>query len=105
MEAYLDHIENRADVFRCFDCHNHSCNYMVVAGVWNEAWPNCRLHKRILMSMARERYIEHKPACILCLECLQLRLGRKLRIGDFSDAPINKGIFLGFKLGEASARG
>lgn len=105
MEAYLDHIENRADAHRCFDCHNFGCSYMVVNGVWNEAWPNCRLHKRILMTMARERFIEHKPACELCLDCLQLRLERKLKIGDFSDVPINKGIFLGFELGAASTRG
>jgi len=63
-----------------FDCAACSVNtlhikeyYMVTDEVWNAAWPTGR--------------------GMLCIGCLEDRLGRQLTSDDFTDAPINQGYF------------
>jgi len=46
---------------------------MVTDEVWNAAWPTGR--------------------GMLCIGCLEDRLGRQLTSDDFTDAPINQGVF------------
>lgn len=102
MEAYLDNIRNREDVYRCFDCLKHCCGYMVTPAVWKKAWPKQDVHQQVLMFKTKVRSISYEPHCILCFRCLQQRLARKLKIEDFLALPINEGIFLGFEIGKAS---
>ena len=45
--------------------------YMVHDDLWRMAWP----------TIARRQ--------ILCMHCLELRLGRRLAAADFTDAPVN----------------
>ena len=41
---------------------------------------------------------------ILCLECFQEMIGRKLTIDDFPDLPINDSLHYGYKLGREEKR-
>ena len=52
--------------------------YMVKAEIWEQAWPG------------RGKSWHAVPGHeILCIGCLEQRLGRKLTRTDFTDAPIN----------------
>ena len=76
--------------FGCIDCGADE-QYMLVTGVWLEAFPD---YKTV--------FVERRKAGLhtcLCMECVESRLGRKLVIEDFVDAPINRKIFFGFRLG------
>lgn len=80
---YLDIIPKHtlyASHYYCQDCEADmpEC-YMVRNDVWEDA------------GMPRAGH--------LCLECLPKRLGRSLTIDDFTDAPINKMIHIGYQLG------
>jgi hypothetical protein len=64
----------------CFDCEmDIPQNYMVHDEVWE------------LAGLASN-------GGLLCFDCLENRLGRKLTIDDFSDKPINAEILFGYKL-------
>lgn len=76
-------------VFGCFDCRKNTCaNYMVEPSVWRQAFPNYAEVK----SCNRDLFVE------LCFDCLSRRLGRSLTLNDFSDAPVNEGVRLGYRL-------
>ena len=61
--------------FSCHDC-GHDCRRMdEMYMVWDVIW-------------AWATY-EHGSARLLCIGCLELRLGRQLRPRDFTQAPIN----------------
>jgi hypothetical protein len=68
-----------AMAFSCWDCNTCTlCNdeyYMVDNGVWE---------------VATEDFGGHG---MLCIGCLEARLGGKLVASDFPDYPINKGVF------------
>jgi hypothetical protein len=66
------------DTFACTDC-GHDTQfmheyYMVNDCVWYAA-------------------LEIDEATMLCIRCLETRIGRQLRSADFMDAPINWGVF------------
>jgi len=67
----------------CCDCgvgtHTIDEWYMVNAGVWNQAWAG-----------RRKSYHGKVPGQeILCIGCLEKRIGRALCRADFTDAPVN----------------
>jgi hypothetical protein len=69
----------------CFDCGvdtvaTGSDWYMVHNHLWKLAWPNTKQPS----GPAKKPFSE-----ILCLRCLELRLGRVLTRGDFTAAAIN----------------
>ena len=69
----------------CFDCGIDTLAtggdwYMVHNDLWKLAWPNTK--------QASGR-VEKPLSEILCLCCLESRLGRTLTPADFTDAPIN----------------
>lgn len=68
----------------CTFCSAFPDSYMVENSVWEEAG----FDKRELV----------------CLSCLRLHLGRSLKIEDFTEAPVNQPIFLGFMLGQQYGR-
>lgn len=76
--------------YGCIDCGADE-QYMVTQSVWQEAFPNYR-------TVHQARRAEGLHTC-LCLSCLESRLGRKLTIQDFIDAPINRTLFFGFRMG------
>jgi len=76
--------------YGCIDCGVDE-QYMVTAAVWKEAFPDYGV-------VHRERWAEGLHTC-LCLSCLESRLGRKLTIRDITDAPINRSLFSGFRMG------
>lgn len=76
--------------YGCIDCGADE-QYMVTQPVWQEAFPN-------YAEVFKERRAEGLHTC-LCLSCLESRLGRKLKMRDFVDAPINRNIFFGFRMG------
>jgi hypothetical protein len=61
----------------CVDCGVDTFvigeRYMVQDALWTKAWEGCHRPKRE----------------ILCIGCLEQRLGRRLVASDFQDAPIN----------------
>ena len=64
-------------MFECAACGVNTLHineyYMVTDEVWEAAWPGKR--------------------GMLCIGCLENRLGRELTAKDFTDAPINRGYF------------
>lgn len=64
-------------MFECAACSINTLHineyYMVTDEVWQAAWPRQR--------------------GMLCIGCLENRLGRELTASDFTDAPINRGVF------------
>ena len=64
-------------MFECAACGVNTLHineyYMVTDEVWQAAWPRQR--------------------GMLCIGCLENRLGRELTASDFTDAPINRGVF------------
>jgi len=58
--------------FKCMDCRKDTWNeyYMVYSRIWKKA--NSKLKDK------------------LCINCIESRLGRKLKKGDFTTLPINK---------------
>jgi hypothetical protein len=72
-------------VTRCCDC-GLGCNaagewYMVRDTVWELAWCGAR---------NRRKSWQHLPGQdVLCVGCLERRIGRTLCADDFTDAPIN----------------
>ena len=57
-------------------------NYMVHDHVWREAMGD-------------------NKAGFLCLDCLEIKLGRKLRLKDFQpELPVNDEIFFGYEMGK-----
>lgn len=65
------------EVFECAACSINTLHideyYMVTDEIWLTAWPDKR--------------------GMLCIGCLEDRLGRQLTSDDFTDAPINQGYF------------
>jgi hypothetical protein len=84
----------KSPTFRCHDCGNIACEYMVRDSVWNRAWPEYREKKALLVAEhPNERWKTH---LLLCFECLQRRLNRSLVPEDFDlHLVINHGILLG----------
>ena len=58
----------------CSQCKDLNEPYMVKHHIWAKAVKNKNV--------------------FLCISCLETNIGRKLKITDFLDAPINRGIFL-----------
>src|SRR5262245_46141152 len=69
-------------ISRCADCgvgtHSIDEYYMVKDHVWKEAWPG---------PIKSWHWVPGQQ--ILCIGCLEQRLGRTLVRTDFADAPIN----------------
>jgi hypothetical protein len=76
----------------CADCgidtiHTIDEWYMVDDDLWEQAWIGRR--------KSRKYWDENRPhpvyfrAEILCIGCLEARIGRTLVAGDFADAPVN----------------
>jgi hypothetical protein len=64
----------------CADCGLGTCGewYMVHEHVWEEAWRGRRKPWHAIEGQE-----------ILCIGCLERRLGRTLVAADFTDAPVN----------------
>lgn len=71
-------VEDKFKDFECVDCtiNTHYINeyYMVQFELWNSV-------------------MVHQNSGMLCIGCLEDRLGRTLTTNDFIEAPINYGIF------------
>lgn len=65
----------------CKECTNELDNFMLVPEVW---------------ALVSDKQSDH-----LCLTCAERLLGRPFQISDFTQAPINRGIMMGIKLGLA----
>lgn len=68
--AELARHEYEKNPSKCEDCGSFGLHYMLKKDVW-------------------ELTVETSPARLLCLPCVERRLGRKLVVADLSDAPIN----------------
>jgi hypothetical protein len=107
---FVQSIRVPSDWWRCFDCHEMGGEYMVHNHVWYTALPPQYEHqiRSKLLTAARANSVcslAHRPTGIplrLCLRCLEKRLGRKLLLTDFTDAPINNSVRFGFAMGAAS---
>lgn len=105
----------------CHDCQCFVDPYMVKDQVWEQAIPDYSrlaryLYQKVLDEMGLRSPVEVRNlgpeekkefrarsyAIQLCFSCLQERLERPLEISDFTEAPINDKIRLGFNMGEAS---
>lgn len=104
----------------CWDCGDRMQNYIVQNEVWAAAWTDeaTRIGSKRLERLKREatEAFPERPRSRdsnlvhvhihLCFGCLELRIGRRLRVTDFipvtkkgKPVPENAGIFLGYQLG------
>lgn len=84
----LDAWENRPKRV-CLECGEWPSEYMLEHDIWMQAVPDPAV-----------RLDKEKPGGVhLCLACVPKRLGRDLTLDDFSDAPLNNPIRVGFALG------
>ncbi len=80
-ERYTEERQQKSLIHFCNDCKTvHPEPYMVHDAVW-----------LTVVESPQQKMI-------LCLTCIQKRLGRDLNIQDFTDYPINDGIRFGFNL-------
>ena len=111
----------RATRAQCWDCGGSAPPYVVNNDVWEMAWPNGEPARRRLSTLATRLYPNYRKldpqshrvliAICLCFGCLELRLGRSLRVGAFQRTAlsgrriyVNAGIFLGYRLGLEAAK-
>ncbi len=83
-------MESKTEADGCIDCGKEGGRYAVKKEVWDEAFPDYKA--------VREQRRAAGKATTVCLECLEKRLGRQLRMEDFTDARINQPIFYGYKI-------
>lgn len=92
----LDKLKERIDetglyvkprLLQCLDCQQIGELYMLEHSVWLEAIPDYR-------EFIRQGFNHIN----LCLQCVQVRLGRKLTLSDFMDARANELLFFGYGL-------
>lgn len=84
---------------RCYDCRRASGSYMVKDKVWREAWPDYAVLKRSLVRRYKGTPEWFRAHLVLCLGCLERRLGRNLTQDDFDlSLPINEGVALGLRM-------
>jgi hypothetical protein len=69
----LRHNDPVARRFACTDCGRFGLGFMLLDRIWDLA--------------ARSRSI------LLCIRCVEVRLGRRLEIADFADVPVNLPLF------------
>ena len=89
----------------CFDCLGHASLFMVHDAIWDAAWPFAKQQRRVMQKMAAERGLTKQIRQHLCLTCLETRLKRKLTLDDFTLAPVNDGIRLGYRMGSEPPTG
>ena len=107
---------------RCRDCDGHGAYYMVTNDVWLQAWPTYVEDKNRELDVCEvalgiptdEKLTEEQhtligrsgdlPSGMLCLPCLEKRLGRPLDIEDFPEhLPVNFGIISGYRMAKKHA--
>lgn len=99
LSAARAHIENvkclgRDPHWACWDCYATTDPYMVRDEVWLRAfseYTELRLHlKPVLTCKTNKRDDDGEMRLVLCFNCLEYRLKRKLNIYDLTDTPINR---------------
>ncbi len=70
----------------CGDCASPRDEYMVLDTVW-----------------AAAGFTSRKG--VVCLDCLEARLGRPLTLADFNSAPINFSLRFGYKMAQREHKG
>jgi hypothetical protein len=82
----------------CYDCACTPSDYIVKNEIWDKAFPNyieVRSKTPVLPGFKG-------PIVLLCLGCLEKRLGRNLKGDDFDfSIPVNASIKLGIKIGRS----
>ena len=103
LERALLHLTNVNDPhWDCWDCKQRTDPYMVQDDVWLEAWPDYMVWREHLTSLLRTKDKPNNPLrLVLCFDCLERRLGRKLVIYDLTSAPINRLLKKGAEMGLA----
>lgn len=107
LNAYLSALsEPKADAFACFDCLGPASAFMVHDSVWDAAWPNSKPQRRVMRRQAEERGLTKQARQLLCFDCFEKRLGRRLTIEDFTKVSLNDGVRIGYRMGsEPPTRG
>jgi len=90
---YLKQIEEFADSCAC--CSGKNQPYMVHDHIWETAFPKPPMLETMWAQDPDTGKFERVPGTgfFACLPCLEKNLGRDLTTDDFTDAPINFGIF------------
>ena len=121
LPSYTTDQVKRAAKSQCWDCGGPSPPYVVNNDVWQEAWPNGEPARRRLSTLATQLFpnarridpTSHRVlvSICLCFGCLERRIRRSLRIGDFQRMALsgnriylNDGVFLGYRLGLEAAQ-
>jgi hypothetical protein len=111
--------EAKVNMFLCYVCLEYGGAYMVTDMVWRAAWPTYVQDKSVLKRVYAEKFpgrheitptglkpkpkaslhAEHAVYGMLCLECLEMKLGRRLKISDFTEAKINNDIRFAYAMG------
>lgn len=83
----------------CEDCNRLAIPYMVHDEVWLAAWPTYYEDRRQRLAQFKGTDERWRAWCLLCLGCLEHRMGRRLKLSDFpKHLPVNDPIYFGFGL-------
>lgn len=89
--------ENTGAQFACVDCGRMCGDYMVHDLVWLEAYPTYPAEKRKLKKLhASKPFMQYLRVCV---SCLGKRLGRPLRLSDFTFASVNDVVRAAYRMG------
>lgn len=97
MPELTEQMWERAVKGYCSDCNTYHPIYMVQDELWKTAWPEfVDLHKQLRL---KQKELQVRGAGMnLCIGCLERRLGRLLTIDDFTWAPANANVHLGYRM-------
>lgn len=82
----------------CRDCSRFVPSYMVRDAVWFAAWPTYREDKIAANRQYKGTAEAWKAWLLLCLQCLEKRLGRRLILKDFESLPVNDIVFFAYEM-------
>lgn len=97
MQELTEQMLERAIKGHCSDCDAFHPIYMVHDTIWHAAWPEFKELWGQLQQKKKELQIRG-AALNLCIGCLERRIGGLLTIEDFTHAPANANIHLGYRM-------
>lgn len=76
--------------FRCKDCDINTSDIDEYYTLWNELWWKVTGHYKKFNEIKFYDFCNSREDYMLCIGCVENRLGRKLKPKDFPSNPLNK---------------
>lgn len=89
-KEYLDSLKPYGE--KCHDCGGKNHPYMLKNKLWKQYVPDGR-NRNSKIECVNKQIVHVGSGFFICLSCIEVRMGRRLTMDDFSDFPINLGCF------------